>query len=115
MMNVSFANCSNVDGTTKAAEFNVGNVDFDLDDIECDEIKANDQLQAPEITSPQSEAGETKSEMNATKNDITSFKADVLDAMNQMPQALQMDHANKSTTTAHDLKVTGNSEQGQNL
>eukprot|EP00466_Bigelowiella_natans_P011403 jgi/Bigna1/140060/aug1.54_g14768 len=109
---MSFANHLNVDGTTKAAEFNVGNVDFDSDDIECDEIKANDQLTAPEISSPQNEVGETKSEMNAMKNDIASFKADVLDATNQTLQALQMDHANKNMTIACDLKVTGNSEQG---
>eukprot|EP00466_Bigelowiella_natans_P009938 jgi/Bigna1/144145/aug1.84_g18853 len=112
MTNVSFANHLNVDGTTKAVEFNVGNVDFDSDDIECDKIKASDQLQAPEITSLQNEVGEMKSETNATKNDIASFKADVLDATNQTLQALQTDHANKNTTTACDLKVTGNLEQG---
>eukprot|EP00466_Bigelowiella_natans_P009746 jgi/Bigna1/137805/aug1.41_g12513 len=109
---MSFANYLNVDRTTKAVEFNVGNVDFDLDDIECDKIKVNDQLQAPEITSLQNEVGEIKSEINAIKNDIISFKADVLDTINQILQALQIDHTNKNITTAYDLKVTGNLEQG---
>eukprot|EP00466_Bigelowiella_natans_P015145 jgi/Bigna1/126454/aug1.2_g1162 len=101
---MSFANYLNVDRTTKAVEFNVGNVDFDLDDIECDKIKVNDQLQAPEITSLQNEVGDIKSEINAIKNDIISFKADVLDTINQILQALQIDHTNKSITTAYDLK-----------
>lgn len=109
---MSLANYISKNNQTNEKEFKIGDIDFDLTDVECVTLRVEEKLEAPEIIKINEEITNIKSEITAIKNDIIAFKQDTLDVVNQILQALQIDNVNKKITTDYNFEVTGNLSQG---
>ena len=109
---MSLANFIQKDTTDGDTEFKLGNIDFDLSNIECENVEISHSLKAPEITKINNNIEDLKTEISSMKTDIQIFKADVIELINTITLALNINTENKKITTTYDFEIRGNLIQG---
>ena len=109
---MSLANFISKDITDGDTEFKLGNIDFDLSNIECENVKISNSIEAPQITKINNDIEDLKTEISSMKTDIQIFKADVIELINTITLALNINTENKKITTTYDFEIRGNLIQG---
>jgi len=108
---MSFANFINK-SNNKPPEINFGNIELDMDDIEVDTIVINKSITAPQIDDINSEIVNIKADIQLMRTEIDIFKNDVIEQINRILTALNIDTENKKITTTYDLDIQGKLTQG---
>ena len=108
---MSFANYIIKDANNNS-EFNLGDLDIDFSNIECENVEISNSLKAPEITKLNEDITELKTEINLIKTDIAVFKTDVIELINSINLALNIDNVSKTISTTYDFEISGTLTQG---
>ena len=110
---MSFANFINKNSNNnQAPEINFGDIELDMDDIECDTLVVNKSITAPQIDDINSEITSIKADIQLLRTEFAVFKSDVIEQINKILVALNIDSENNKISTAYDMVVTGNFTQG---
>ena len=110
---MSFANFINKNSNNnQTPEINFGDIELDMDDIDCETLVVNKSISAPQIDDISSEITNIKADIQLLRTEIAVFKNDVIEQINKILVALNIDSENNKITTTYDMEVKGNFTQG---